>query len=51
VAEMDAEQFIDTDAAIKIVNILTSKYAQVSVEQNQFRTLIENLIKGTVIAP
>ena len=43
---MDVEQLINTESALKIVNILTSKYAEVSVEENDLRTLIEILCEG-----
>lgn len=48
-AEMDVEQLINTESALKIVNILTSKYAEVSVEENDLRALIEKLCEGKLL--
>ena len=37
-----------SQAALKVVHILTSKYAQVSVDQVRFRELVEKLGEGRI---
>lgn len=44
---MDVDQLMISEPALKVVNILTAKYAQTFVDQVRFRELVEKLGEGS----